>query len=225
MAKRFTDTEKWKRPWFRALPIKIKLLWTYICDECDIAGVWYVDIDLASFLIGEPITQEEALSYLSKQIEVLNGGGKWLIKDFVNFQYGVLVPTNNLHRSVLSRLEKLWAGQGLVSPRAGDKVMVKVINTTNTTNKRYDFESVWARYPNKDGKRDAERHFNRTVKTDKDYTDITVALENYCRSENVEKGFIKNGSTWFNNWRDWIVPPKADKIKTIEEKFGCTKKL
>lgn len=66
------------------------------------------------------------------------------------------------------------------------------------------FEYVWAKYPNKDGRKLAERAFFSSVKTEKDLKDIMTALENYLRTERVKKGFIKNGSTWFNNWRDWI---------------------
>jgi hypothetical protein len=55
MAKRFTDSEKWNRPWFRKLPTKYKLLWLYILDHCDMSGVWYVDFELASMMIGEPV--------------------------------------------------------------------------------------------------------------------------------------------------------------------------
>lgn len=69
---------------------------------------------------------------------------------------------------------------------------------------KFDFDYVWKRYPNKDGKKDALRHFNATVKTEKDYMDISRALDNYLESEKVKSGFIKNGSTWFNNWQDWI---------------------
>lgn len=127
MAKRFTDTEKWKKQWFRKLPNEMKLFWYYICDSCNIAGIWDVDMELASFLIGQPIDQVVALRYMDKQIRVLSDS-KWLIVDFVKFQYGDLVPNNNLHRSVLLLLEKSGASQGLVSPLAGDKV--KVTNTT-----------------------------------------------------------------------------------------------
>ncbi len=66
------------------------------------------------------------------------------------------------------------------------------------------FENLWKIYPNKDGKKQAIKHFNTSVKTQKDAEDIQHALENYLVSDTVQKGFIKNGSTWFNNWRDWI---------------------
>lgn len=68
----------------------------------------------------------------------------------------------------------------------------------------FDFEALWSKYPEKDGKKDALRHFIATVKTDQDWKDINTALEKYLACDKVKKGFIKNGSTWFNNWRDWI---------------------
>lgn len=71
----------------------------------------------------------------------------------------------------------------------------------------FDFESLWINYPSKVGKNQAFKFFNSTVRSEKDYEDIKSALENYIKSERVIKGFIQNGSTWFNNWRDWIVSP------------------
>lgn len=88
--------------------------------------------------------------------------------------------------------------------------------------KKFDFESIWARYPNKDGKKSAFVHFEASVKTDQDWKDINKALDNYLRSERVAKGFVKNGSTWFNNWKDWvnfsgIVSPEAKKNEWKDE--------
>lgn len=73
------------------------------------------------------------------------------------------------------------------------------------------FERVWVDYPNPVGKKDAVRHFNASVKTEKDLTDITTALRNYKQvreSENRNRRDPirwQNGSTWFNNWQDWIT--------------------
>ncbi len=63
---------------------------------------------------------------------------------------------------------------------------------------------LWSRFPNPVGKKEALRHYQASVKTDLDYLDITKALNNYLQSEKVQKGFIQNGSTWFNNWRDYV---------------------
>lgn len=66
------------------------------------------------------------------------------------------------------------------------------------------FEVIWDQYPAKDGKKAAEKHFKASVKTLEDFEAIKKALTNYLASERVKKGFVKNGSTWFNNWRDWV---------------------
>lgn len=66
------------------------------------------------------------------------------------------------------------------------------------------FEELWKAYPNKDGKKESVRHFRASVKTEKDVCEIKKALLNYINCDTVKRGYIKKGSTWFNNWRDWI---------------------
>jgi len=73
-----------------------------------------------------------------------------------------------------------------------------------------EFNAVWGKYPNKVGKKNARRHFDASVKTRGDIDDIHTALDNYKNSERVRKGFVQNGSTWFNNWIDWIENPEPD---------------
>ena len=68
----------------------------------------------------------------------------------------------------------------------------------------FDFESIWGKYPRRVGKKMAEKHFMASIKTKKDFEDLTKALSNYLSSKRVAGGFVQNGSTWFNNWRDWI---------------------
>lgn len=86
-------------------------------------------------------------------------------------------------------------------------------NNNNENNKKeiykekkisISFENIWNQYPRKDGRKQAEQHFKVSVKTEQAYIDIQKALANYLKSDNVKKGFIKNGSTWFNNWQDWV---------------------
>lgn len=79
---------------------------------------------------------------------------------------------------------------------------------------KYDFNTVYSIYPKKLGKKEAERHFNNSVKTDKDYENIKKAIKNFLSSK-IAKGdpkFIPHASTWFNNWQDWIdyEEPKSE---------------
>ena len=69
------------------------------------------------------------------------------------------------------------------------------------------FDLLWNKYPNKDGKIHALKHFHASVKTSQDAEDIQQALSNYLKhleTNGTGAKFIKNGSTWFNNWRDWV---------------------
>jgi len=68
------------------------------------------------------------------------------------------------------------------------------------------FNAEWVKYPNRQGRKNAFRHFRSTVKSETDLNNFRLALENYLQSGNVKNGFIKNGSTWFNEWQDWISP-------------------
>lgn len=72
-----------------------------------------------------------------------------------------------------------------------------------------DFEKVYAMYPNKKGKKEAERHFKASVKTQEDLDNIKLALKNYLKSKTVKEGYIQNASTWFNDWQAHI-PPKVE---------------
>jgi len=69
-----------------------------------------------------------------------------------------------------------------------------------------DFETTWKDYPNRVGKKNALRHFTASVKTLADFENFKKAMANYLQSGNVARGFIKNGSTWFNEWQDWTDP-------------------
>jgi hypothetical protein len=67
------------------------------------------------------------------------------------------------------------------------------------------FEERWCKYPVKDGKKAAEKHFLATVKNEQNVKDFDKALENYLRHlKNEDWKRPKNGKTFFNNWSDWV---------------------
>lgn len=79
----------------------------------------------------------------------------------------------------------------------------KDITKDNINTAPFDFEALWAQYPRRLGKKDALRHFKASVKTQADWEAIQRALVNYKASKEVQGGFVKHGSGWFNNWRDY----------------------
>lgn len=73
--------------------------------------------------------------------------------------------------------------------------------------KKLGFEEIWNRYPKRLGRKEAEKHFKATVITEVDFESMVQALGNYKRyihDKKIEEQFIKMGSSWFNNWRDWV---------------------
>ena len=130
MPKRFTDTEKWKKPFIRNLSAPYKLLWLYICDDCDHSGIWQVDIDVAKIRIGEDINEQDAIKFFDDKIIKIDNGNKWFIPSFIDFQYpSGLNPDNKAHGGIIKMLlkYKLIDDQlkPLSSPLQGDKDMVK----------------------------------------------------------------------------------------------------
>ena len=91
------------------------------------------------------------------------------------------------------------------SPSASSSKKSKPEKQTNELAKSEKwFAELWQEYPNRVGKKHAKRHFNATVKTEGEYARISEALRRYKQSKNVQEGFVKNGSTWFNEWEDWV---------------------
>lgn len=119
MAKRFTDTEKWKKPFIRGLQGAYKLLWFYILDDCDHAGIWQVDFEVARIRTGEQLDKQAAIAAFGDRIEIFAEGTKWFLRDFIEFQYGQLSEKNRMHLSVINILTKnqLGAYKGLISPQ------------------------------------------------------------------------------------------------------------
>lgn len=139
MPKRLTDTDKWKKPFIKSLPLEYKLLWIYILDDCDHAGVWQVDIEVAEIRLGTKLSLQKAQGYFAKNIVVLEGGTKWFVPDFISFQYGAFNEANKMYKSIMPVLQK-YNLMGHISPINGVKVPVTVM-----VNDKEDFltNKIW----------------------------------------------------------------------------------
>lgn len=107
MAKRFTETDKWtKNKWFRKLPKDIKLFWLFICDNCSPIGVWEEDVEFVEDLLNIKLKKDILTTYLAQQITVIHNGKKWLINEFVLFQYGNLSLESRVHVSYINEIKR-----------------------------------------------------------------------------------------------------------------------
>ena len=125
MAKRFCDTDIWKgQRWFRKLPPIDKLVFCYIKDMCNHAGIWKVDcsdlmedlgidnFDLEKFIISinteyDKITGKKVEK---ERVKLINNNMLW-ITGFVQFQYEgkdkLIKASNNLVKGALFILDSI----------------------------------------------------------------------------------------------------------------------
>ena len=137
MAYRFTDTDKWKDPWFRSLNPNEKLLFDFLCDNCDLGGFYEVDIPMISFLT--KLSEEEIKAAFKGLLRGYLGADGWIwIINFLKHQKNLpLNPENNAHKHIINLIKVqlirfpnipnlLGANEGLFSPIGKGKVVVKV---------------------------------------------------------------------------------------------------
>jgi len=218
MANRITDTNKWTKPWFRSLSPKHKLLWVFMCDNCDCAGVYHVDVDLLNFIIGDIYSISEIESALGDKV-ILFDNNKLYIKGFVEYQYKCAIeelnPLNFAHRGVIRLIDK-YKAKGLDSPCVhlpqGDRNRNRNRNR-NSKDIPDDFIKFWDFYHSESGKPKTDqppalKYWNALSVSEK-----SAAMENAKKyfATVSEKKYIKKARTYlkdksFND--DFTIPPQ-----------------
>ena len=208
MAKRFTDTEKWKKPFIRSLKAPYKLLWLYICDDCDHSGIWQVDMEVAEIRIGEKLNEQKAIEYFAEKIILLDNGSKWFIPSFVEFQYpSGLSENNKAHAGIIKNLDKyknqIENFKPLTRPLQGDKDMDmdKVMDMVKVKEKVIveildpKFEEWWLWYDYKVSKEKAKKSWNKLNENEKDLA--LQSVQAYVQST-PDKTYRKHPTTYLN---------------------------
>lgn len=103
--KRVVDTARWDEQWFVELSPVHKCLWRYINDKCDYAGIWNGNFMLASFCIGQQITESDLLVF-GDRVKKINDS-TYFIQSFITEQYGRLSDKSRPHVSIKHRLEQI----------------------------------------------------------------------------------------------------------------------
>lgn len=141
-----------------------------------------------------------------KSLEVIKNSGKWDVN--INGRYiTVFIPK-------FTEMLDNWTQRKLQS---GYKVAPKILKTEVEVEVEVDknpysplFEKFWKAYPNKTGKGDAFKKWQK-LKCDKIVDEIIQSLENHKRSFKWKKeggAFIPNPSTWINQ-RRWEDEPSG----------------
>lgn len=230
MAKRFTDTNKYRKPFIRGLKGAYKLLWDYLYHDCDHAGIWIVDFEVAQIYIGSdmPVNKNDALKYFNdNEIRIIpfDNDSKWFIPSFVDFQYGELNSSNRAHNSVINLLSKqnLYSidkglTRGLQDPKDKDKD--KDMDKDKKKEVNIPFIIFWDLYDKKVGDKEKVESKWKSL-SNKDRQSIIDYIPKYKESQ-PDKKYRKNPTTFLNNksWNDEIIDSKnsAGNIQGIKVK-------
>lgn len=125
MAKRFIDSNLFRKDFVKSQKVEHKLFYLYYLCECDHYGIWNVEIDVASVRLGVKLDTDELIQLLHNKIIVIDNGTKWFMPEFIKFQYGDLNPKHKLHASIIKELKKRKLMQHLT-------VKQHLVNTDNS---------------------------------------------------------------------------------------------
>tara|TARA_R100001230_G_C5656931_1_gene161755 strand:- start:29 stop:748 length:720 start_codon:yes stop_codon:yes gene_type:complete len=196
LAKRYSDSRKWQKAWFRKLSQPEKLFWIFVLDHCDHAGIWEVDFEFVQIFIPN-IKEQEIRDKFNKQYIEFDNGKRWFLKDFIEFQYGELKETNRVHRSVSQILDKfnLLTGRRrpLDKPKDKDKVKDKRKGKEDQLKElSLQLNELQSLHSNVDVKKEFDKFKDYLLSKGRTYRDYKAAFRNWLR--NSSKMSINNNS-------------------------------
>lgn len=226
MAKRFIDTSFYKSPFVRGLKGSLKGLYSFIICDCDGAGIWSADFEIASVYVGQKIEKkdfEEAFLKTQKAIDLNNG--KYFFPDFIQHQYPKgLSEKNPAQINVILELKKYGLiDQNLevvASPFQGTKDkdmeedMDKGMEEEKEKKAKIPFENFWNLY---------EKKVGNMQKLIKKWDGLTVIEQLQAiqyipiyKEAQPDKQYRKNPETFLNNksWNDEIIKPNETANKS-----------
>lgn len=88
MAKRFTDSDKWKDDWYISLNNDYKVVWQWLLDNCTHSGLCKRSMSLLNLMCKVDFLEDEMIVKMDKRI--IAHGSYWFIPKFIKFQYSTL---------------------------------------------------------------------------------------------------------------------------------------
>jgi len=210
MPKRYTDTDKWKKIWFRKLKNDHKVFWMYVLDQCDHAGIWEVDFELASYFCNG-IKESEIRKTFVKQYHEFDDGKRWFIKDFIEFQYRGLDESNRVHNSVINILKRHGLYKGLIRPLYEAKDIYK----DKAQDKVKEKDKEKGKNSKKNQLKKIESELN-ILQAEFDTVDVSIEFDKFQDYLKANGKKYANYKSAFRNWlRSDFIKPKETYEKNI----------
>ena len=216
--KRFTDILKWEKEWFLSLEINDKLVWLYLLDNCDEAGLWNVNWRLCSMLTGVPLT--ECPPALKHQLVETNHDKVVYIKDFMDFQYpDFLSKKSSMIVMCIKRLIKY----GVISQEEFDDAQNQSGNQSAGRVQDIDKEIEKVIRVKKDvSLKSIDKEFLDELQGK--YLDVDVTLEfDKFKDYIASKG--KRYKDYQAGFRNWVKSPYVEKTDKIRNELRRKKQM
>jgi hypothetical protein len=124
MAKRFTDTEKWRDEWWGSLTNDYRMIWLYLVDSCSIAGIWKKDFRGLNFNCNTNISEEDFLRVFGERL--VDKGNFFFIPKFLRFQCPKGLNSNKpAIVSIVKELENNNLIQTVIKSLGNDFLIIK----------------------------------------------------------------------------------------------------
>lgn len=217
----FTDTKKWDDRWFRKLSPATKLIYLYICDLSDHAGIWEFDGDMVRLHIGVPYDDNELkrlISLLGDKVKELPKEEYW-ITNYIYFQNPKGISRRFKHCAPIYRsLEKRG-----IDPEDFQQSALDIKDESRESEEAWDAKvmriaTMW----------------NETCKNLPSVTKANIVrykLILRCEKEKisflelfnkvVESDFLMGKSTEWNANFDWVLKPQ-NAVKILEGNYANT---
>jgi len=104
MAKRLTDTEKWNDDWYLSLDNDYRVIWQWLLDNCNHAGICKRNIKLLNVMCNTSVSEAELVDKMDGRVIVESND--WFIPKFLKFQYADLHSNRPVIISVRKELIK-----------------------------------------------------------------------------------------------------------------------
>lgn len=104
MSKRLTDTEKWNDDWYLGLDNDYRIVWQWLLDNCNHAGICKRNIKLLNVMCNTDISEAQLIEKMEDRVVV--NGNDWFIPKFLKFQYADLQSNRPVIISVRKELLK-----------------------------------------------------------------------------------------------------------------------
>lgn len=210
--KRFTETDKWRDPWFRSLTAPSKLVFFYILDHCNNAGFHELDKELMVIMTGMKKEHVDgALMGLKRAIIGPCEGWYWVRRFLRHQKNDELNPANPAHKQIITLLrdqlnrfkvdlefqEFLKNYKGLLSPIGIGKGTVKV-RKRESPEREKQVESIYSAYPKKVARPEALKAIGKALESFP-FERLLDRTQAYAKARNGNLDFVPHPATWFNN--------------------------